>query len=110
MRSKVKWWFISEADKQQPGTEKDVDYYQHRSTIDQEREPPTQGWQTCSNADSPSQDPPPVLVRLEPMLAEGESVEDLFVTKLVKWVNDENLLGQVFCSSGHREVKLACAA
>jgi hypothetical protein len=31
MRSQQKWWFLSEADEVQPGTDKDVDYYQHKS-------------------------------------------------------------------------------
>jgi hypothetical protein len=29
MQSKQKWWFLSEADEEQPGTDRDIDYYEH---------------------------------------------------------------------------------
>jgi hypothetical protein len=32
LRSKAKWWFISIVDKEKPGTDKDIDYYCHKST------------------------------------------------------------------------------
>lgn len=48
MRSRAKWWFLSEADKDQPGTDKDIDYYQHRSTAAEDQEPNATGWQTCT--------------------------------------------------------------
>jgi len=47
MKSRVKWWFISEADKDQPGTDKDIDYYQQRAN--DEPEPPATGWVTCTS-------------------------------------------------------------
>jgi ubiquitin carboxyl-terminal hydrolase 9/24 len=37
MRSNQKWWFISEADPEQPGTDKDIDYYQHKSSKYEEK-------------------------------------------------------------------------
>ena len=49
MRSRAKWWFLSEADKDSPGTDKDIDYYQHRSTVLEELEPSASGWITCSS-------------------------------------------------------------
>jgi ubiquitin carboxyl-terminal hydrolase 9/24 len=39
MRSQQKWWFLSEADKDQPGTDRDIDYYQHKSKEHEETEP-----------------------------------------------------------------------
>lgn len=50
MRSRSKWWFLSEADKDQPGTDKDIDYYQHRSSSQEEQEPNPTGWITCSSS------------------------------------------------------------
>jgi hypothetical protein len=41
MRSKQKWWFISIVDIEKPGTDKDIDFYQHNSTPEQDREPPS---------------------------------------------------------------------
>lgn len=43
--SKSKWWFLSQADKEKPGTDKDIDYYLHRTPADEDREPPASGWQ-----------------------------------------------------------------
>jgi len=43
MRSQQKWWFLSEADADQPGTDKDIDYYQHKSKKWQEKKPPRRG-------------------------------------------------------------------
>jgi hypothetical protein len=31
MRSHQKWWFLSEEDEEQPGTDRDIDYCQHKS-------------------------------------------------------------------------------
>ena len=39
MRSQQQWWFISEADEVQPGTDKDIDYYQCKSKQSRERTP-----------------------------------------------------------------------
>ncbi|RYG63860.1 hypothetical protein EON64_15125 [archaeon] len=43
--SKSKWWFLSQADKEKPGTDKDIDYYLHRTPAEEDREPPASGWQ-----------------------------------------------------------------
>jgi len=40
MRSQQKWWFLSEADEEQPGTDRDIDYYQYKSKEDEELQPP----------------------------------------------------------------------
>lgn len=44
MRTKAKWWFISQADGEKPGTEKDIDFYVHKSTLEEEREPSCRNW------------------------------------------------------------------
>ena len=61
MRSQQKWWFLSEADEEQPGTDRDIDYYQHKSKEHEETEPPPRGWITCRNA---GVEPPPQLRRM----------------------------------------------
>ena len=104
MRSKQKWWFISVADIEKPGTDRDVDYYQHKSHIDQDMEPPTLGWSLATGSRSPSVEPPPVLVRLEAI--EGEDGQPLpcLMDTLLKWTRDEHLLEKVFGQSVHREI------
>jgi ubiquitin C-terminal hydrolase len=104
MRSKQKWWFISVADLEKPGTDKDVDYYQHKSHMDQEMEPPTFGWGLATGSRSPSVEPPPVLCRLEPIVdSEGKSIDCLMDT-LVSWSRHNKLLEKVFEQSLHREI------
>ena len=58
VRSQHKWWFISEADAAQPGSDKDIDYYQFKSmTASQEEIPNLSGWVTVKEGT----DPPPTL-------------------------------------------------
>jgi len=56
MRSQQKWWFLSEADEEQLGTDRDINYYQYKSKEDEELQPPPRGWVTCRTAGI---DPPP---------------------------------------------------
>ena len=58
MRSQQKWWFISNADEEQPGTDKDIDYYQHKSKQNENKLPSLSGWLTCREG----VDPPPTLL------------------------------------------------
>jgi len=37
MRSQQKWWFLSEVDEHQPGTDKDFDFYQHKAKKDENK-------------------------------------------------------------------------
>jgi len=61
MRSGNKWWFISEADEEQPGTDRDIDYYQHDSA--REHLPPSSGWKRTrrKKEDCKGITPPPTL-------------------------------------------------
>ena len=106
MRSKQKWWFISEADLKSPGTDKDIDYYQHKSLFDQEREPPCFGWNTVSGTSyqGPGRDPPPVLTRLEPFIPPGMTESNFLIIKLKNWAMEHHLLEHIFTASIHREV------
>ncbi|KDO28586.1 hypothetical protein SPRG_06442 [Saprolegnia parasitica CBS 223.65] len=54
MKSGAKWWFLSEADKLQPGTDQDVDYYQHQSSSLDECLPPVLHWQPTGSGMAPA--------------------------------------------------------
>jgi len=102
MRSQQKWWFLSEADEEQPGTDRDIDYYQHKSLKDQEEAyPPAAGWLTCRNAGS---EPPPNLQAIGWMLPEGEERNTL-EHQLAKWAISQAIVEQVLGdTTSHREV------
>ena len=44
LTTEQKWWFISEADPFEPGTDADIDYYQHKSISLLEAFPASSGW------------------------------------------------------------------
>ena len=99
-------WFISQADKDKPGTDKDIDYYQHKSTVDEEREPPLRGWNCLTgNAGAYSKDPPPILERGDDYVPEGYDTSQCLVHRLPKWCLEHDLLTLVFSQSSlHREI------
>jgi len=50
MQPEQKWWFLFlRQTKKQPGTDKDIDYYQHKPTTQNKeaKQPPACGWSTC---------------------------------------------------------------
>lgn len=100
MRSQQKWWFLSEADEEQPGTDRDIDYYQHKSKEHEETEPPPQGWVTCRNA---GVDPPPQLSSLGLMVPPGEEFNTL-EHQLAEWAIDNGIIELVLGDSVHREI------
>ena len=83
-----KWWFLSEADEIQPGTDKDVDYYQHKSNKDEEDSPSLSGWLVCRRG----ADPPPTL---EPIVGPSSDGRANIEHQLVEWVKDNGLLEAV---------------
>jgi ubiquitin carboxyl-terminal hydrolase 9/24 len=99
MRSQQKWWFLSEADADQPGTDKDIDYYQHKSKKWQEKKPPDFGWLTCRSGE----DPPPTLRALSLMVPPGEEYNTL-EHKLAKWAIENGVIELVLGDSIHREI------
>mmetsp|Transcript_32541 Transcript_32541/g.66280 ORF Transcript_32541/g.66280 Transcript_32541/m.66280 type:complete len:2909 (-) Transcript_32541:130-8856(-) len=99
MRSQQKWWFLSEADADQPGTDKDIDYYQHKSKKWQEKKPPDFGWLTCRSGE----DPPPTLKSLSVMVPPGEEYNTL-EHKLAKWAIENGVIELVLGDSIHREI------
>lgn len=100
MRSQQKWWFLSEADEEQPGTDRDIDYYQHKSMEHEEMEPPPTGWLTCRNAGI---DPPPQLKRRGLMVPPGEELNTL-EHQLAKWAIENGIIELVLGDSVHREI------
>jgi hypothetical protein len=131
MRNKSKWWFISQVDKEKPGTEKDIDYYQHKSTIHEEREPSCRGWIVAPQQHgSPGREPAPILIRqgqnllnlskplsrlfddchfkfyfyAGKLLPDG-TTEQMFLSHLLpQWALHNEIIELVFTSSPHREV------
>ena len=101
MRSQQKWWFLSEADEEQPGTDRDTDYYQHKSKEHEETEPPPSGWLTCRNSGI---EPSPTLTRLGLMVPRGEEHNTL-EHQLARWAIDNKIIETlVLGDSIHREV------
>lgn len=101
--SKSKWWFISQADAEKPGSEKDIDYYVHRSTVDEEREPSLTNW-TNSHPGMAfhGKSPCPTLRRGEDVI--GGDNDQRLDRKLVQWCIAGDVLSQVFNASMHREI------
>jgi len=101
MRSQQKWWFLSEADEEQPGTDRDIDYYQHKSKAHEEGLPPPTGWITCRNA---GVDPPPLLEAEGLVVPPGKEYETL-EHQLAKWAIENEIVEQVLGDTTiHREV------
>eukprot|EP00980_Cylindrotheca_fusiformis_P010327 scaffold2299_cov131-Cylindrotheca_fusiformis.AAC.14 len=100
MRSQQKWWFLSEADEEQPGTDRDLDYYQHKSKEHEETQPPPRGWITCRNAGI---EPPPQLKAVGLMVPPGEEYNTL-EHQLAKWAIENGIIELVLGDSVHREI------
>jgi ubiquitin carboxyl-terminal hydrolase 9/24 len=100
MRSQQKWWFLSEADEEQPGTDRDIDYYQHKSKEHEEREPPPEQWITCRNA---GVDPPPKLRGMGLMVPPDEEYNTLD-HQLARWAIENGIVELVLGDSLHREI------
>jgi hypothetical protein len=100
MRSQQKWWFISEADEQQPGTDKDIDYYQQKSKKRDENVPPCTGWSTCRSA---GLDPPPYLEPKGLVVPPGEEYNTM-EHQMAKWAIENKVVELVLGSSIHREI------
>eukprot|EP00547_Thalassionema_nitzschioides_P005510 CAMPEP_0194205836 /NCGR_PEP_ID=MMETSP0156-20130528/5031_1 /TAXON_ID=33649 /ORGANISM="Thalassionema nitzschioides, Strain L26-B" /LENGTH=3092 /DNA_ID=CAMNT_0038932219 /DNA_START=10 /DNA_END=9288 /DNA_ORIENTATION=+ len=100
MRSQQKWWFLSEADEEQPGTDRDIDYYQHKSKEHEETEPPMGGWVTCRNA---GVEPSPKMQGRGLTVPKGEEYNTL-EHQLAKCAIDNKIVELVLGASLHREV------
>ena len=103
MRSQQKWWFLSEADEVQPGTDKDVDYYQHKSRKHEESMPPQSGWIACKSGGSQGIDPPPTLEPIGLVTALGDEFNSL-EHQLARWAVENNVVEIMLGDSVHREI------
>ena len=99
MRSQQKWWFISEADEDQPGTDKDIDYYNHKSKSHEDALPSAHGWVTCRSG----VDPAPTLRPVGLMVPPGEE-ENTLECVLAKWATENGVIELVLGDSIHREI------
>ncbi len=105
MQMGMKCWFISEADKESPGTDKYIDYYYNKGygqCVRSSPEPPLQGWASCSATEG--YDPPPKLEKLGSLVDPGREEHDTLENMLVRWVSDNSVVMAVFGDSIHREI------
>ncbi|UIZ29695.1 hypothetical protein KXD40_002914 [Peronospora effusa] len=98
MKSGLKWWFISEADKMQPGSDQDIDYYQHQSQYE-EYLPPTHNWIPTGKGEAPA----PELVA-ETVQENGEEDLTRLDNILSAWVVKKKILEEIFGDRIHREI------
>ena len=103
MKNSSKWWFISSSE-----GDRDVDFYQHKSTSWQDHEPPLRGWVTFygTNGLAPGRDPPPMLwlSRAGTDLLGSVPLELHLFAQLPQWILQQDILGYVFTTSPHREI------
>lgn len=100
MLSQQKWWFLSEADEEQPGTDRDVDYYQRKTKGLEQKDPPLEGWTKCRSG--AGVDPPPKL-RIDGLIVpEGEKYDTL-EHQLCQWIVDNRIVERVFGDSPKHE-------
>ncbi|EEY61201.1 ubiquitin-specific protease, putative [Phytophthora infestans T30-4] len=98
MKSGLKWWFISEADKMQPGSDQDIDYYQHQSQYE-EYLPPTHNWIPTGKGEAPA----PELVA-ESVQENDDEDRSRLDYKLSAWVVEKKILEEIFGDRIHREI------
>lgn len=103
--TKAKWWFISHADIEKPGTDKDIDYYVHRSTPEDEREPPKNGWTQHHPGMALQGVPPaPKLKRGPPSIGKNMTRDAYLDMKTLDWMEQNDILSLAFGGSMHREI------
>lgn len=105
LEDKKKLWYISEADRQKPGTNNDIDYYQHKPSVDDQKEPPLRGWIISNSKHGQfGRDPAPILTRIGSHIPDG-MIEDMYLCyRIPFWVRDSGLLGKLFGESAHVEI------
>ena len=121
MRSNAKWWFLSEADEDQPGTDKDIDYYQQKSVkltssvdepfLDLKHEleyvysiPPRDNWNICRN----SREPSPSLLPTNGLMVPQNEDKNTLEHQLGRWIVEKRVIEELVLGfeslSVHREV------
>ena len=116
MQNGSRWWYISYADLQSPGTDKDIDYYQ--KTVEKDKTgdvdlemtgPPLTGWVVASNKSSKGVAPAPDLAPEGLIMNEGMTEADFLVHRLKNYILSANLIQEVFGPSMHQEVVSRCS-
>lgn len=99
LRSRQKWWFLSETDEKDPGSDADLNFYQHQSGETEHSHPPETVWWTCR--DHHGADPPPTLrAQGFVMNPDRPSLEH----ELVKWAITNDIVENVFRQTAHPEL------
>nr|CCA20199.1 predicted protein putative [Albugo laibachii Nc14] len=126
-----KWWFISEVDTEHPGADRAIDYYRQRSHIEDDL-PPTGQWKALTRGAKPTPEVTSLVMAEEDEDEAGftadvemmENQEDLmnslehtrdtesnrnkrlnrFDERLIDWVQQKNILVEIFGDRVHREV------
>lgn len=103
MKNHAYIWFISIAERADPGTDKDIDYYQQKSSAPEyARNPPLIDWEVA--AKNLGGHPCPELKALGYVLEEGCTEEMTLMSRIIKMSTDRQLVQQVFGSSIHRAI------
>ncbi|EJK75602.1 hypothetical protein THAOC_02667, partial [Thalassiosira oceanica] len=89
MRNQKRWWFLSEAYKHHPGSDKDIDYYQYKSQKHEEDSPSLSGWLVCSPQ---GRGPAPTL---EPIVGSSNDGQADIEHQLMEWAEENVLLKAV---------------
>lgn len=88
MRSHAIWWFISEADEEQPGTDRDLDYYKNRGADEEQGiVPPQTGWEV---RDAAGTAPAPTLQLRGQVAPQGEESSSI-LHQFVQWAMENNI-------------------
>eukprot|EP00567_Pseudictyota_dubia_P004223 CAMPEP_0197458884 /NCGR_PEP_ID=MMETSP1175-20131217/49901_1 /TAXON_ID=1003142 /ORGANISM="Triceratium dubium, Strain CCMP147" /LENGTH=705 /DNA_ID=CAMNT_0042993619 /DNA_START=99 /DNA_END=2216 /DNA_ORIENTATION=- len=103
MRSLNKWWFISEADEKQPGTDRDVDYYQSKNSGDAHDRPQLSGWGLCT-LQAHGLAPAPVLELTGTLGVPKEQAIKMPPYKFCRWVQENSLLSKADSDYAYSEL------
>jgi hypothetical protein len=103
MRNMSQWWFISIADEEQPGSDRDLDFYYHRSpTVT--KIPPTDGW-IALNSGTTQGTVPPRLQAIGIQMPPGQE-HATFEHQMAAWVLKYNIVERVLKNTTiHAEVQ-----
>jgi hypothetical protein len=103
--SKQKKWFISELDKEHPGTDRDLDYYVSKSYYNENRTlPPLTDWQPCGVAMDAEVDTPPTLTASKGLVLALGNENNTLEHQLVKWAIENDVCN--LCEGGNQYSQL----
>ncbi len=100
MREGAKVWFLSWADENSPGSDKDVDYY---SAKNPEILPPMTGWGKAAKGS----DPTPTILEIRNDDAD-EDTGDSLEQKMLLWVREMQFVEEIFGDGIHKEIVSRC--